>query len=143
MLAGKASARADAGNDVGHGDLDLAACHESDLLRLIHELVERDVEQGADLILHDRPVPGHRGSCGKASKGSLGNRRVEHAIWSKLIQKPLGHATQALADVLAHYQHAVVLRHLGPDAFGDCLEVAQPTHQTTLSPVAPASGSRT
>jgi hypothetical protein len=58
----------------------LAAGHQSQLLRLVDDLLERDVEQRRDLELDDGAMPRERDAGREAREHLLRDRHVEHPI---------------------------------------------------------------
>ena len=92
----------------------LAAHHEPQLRRLVHDLVEGDAREVRELELHDGAQPRQRGADATADEAALGQRRVADAVGAVAVVEALGRAEQAAhaADVLADHDHVGVCGEL-------------------------------
>jgi hypothetical protein len=103
-------------DDDGHRDRALVPVRH--LGELGGDLVERRVDEAVELDLADGPEAAHREPDRRADDARLGQGRVEDALGAELGVQPLRDAEDAAegADVLAHQQDAVVLRHRAAEA---------------------------
>jgi len=111
----------------------LAAGHVRDGGGVVQDLVEGEQAEVAGHDLDDGPQPGQRRTDAGADETVLGQRRVDDALGTELLQQPLadGVAAAVLADVLVYRgtSAAVSLFNGGtlitiPDGTGDRVEVA-------------------
>ena len=101
MLCGETESCARARARGRHRDARLAAGHQPELLRLVHDLLEREVEQRRDLVLDDAAAAGQGRAGREAREHLLGDRHVEDAVGAELVEEALRDAAQRRADVLA------------------------------------------
>src|SRR2546426_11221528 len=102
-----------------HRHLGLAAKHVSDLRRVVHDLVVGDEREVDGHHLDDRAQTEHGRTDRRANNDLLGDRRVDDALGSELVEQTLGHAVGAaeLADVLADQVNGIVALHLFGERF--------------------------
>ena len=81
-------------------------CRIDELIHRLHGEIEgHEFDNGLEA--------GERGTDAEASKAMFGNRRVDHALGTKLLQQPLGHlvCTLILGDLFAHDEDIFVATH--------------------------------
>lgn len=132
MLAGQTAACARR-HDVRHGNRALPTHHVPQFLRLIHQLIERHIDQGIDLVFDHRTHARQRRTRCKPNEASLRDGRVEDALRPERVENPLGEPTNTQADVLSQDDDAGVAGHLFVQRFVEGVEIAQFPH-LTLAP---------
>src|SRR5262249_25887601 len=97
------------------------------LRRIVHDLVKRTRYEIDELELDYRAESGGRRRARRAYKTRLGDRRIDDALWSELLQKTLSDLERAAegSDVFAEQQHPRIATHFEPQGVGDRLEVSQ------------------
>jgi hypothetical protein len=130
VLAAEAQAGARAAAH-DHRDGQRAAGEVAGVRRLGDEPVERDADEVDEHHLDDRAVATHRGADGCAEEAGLGDRRIQHALRSELLQEALGDLERpsAAGDVLAETEHLRVCRHLIRERTLDRFADAQLLHR--------------
>jgi hypothetical protein len=132
MLSRQPTPRSGARDEVDDRHGRLSSGHQPQLLGLIHDLLERDVQQRRDLELDDRAIPAERRAGGEAGEHLLGDRHVEHPI-VEVGRQAFRDAAQRLANVLAEHEHLRVALHLVAQSLCEGLEVAHSSHDATPS----------
>ena len=101
------------------------------LRNLADDLIERRVHEAIELDLDDGAEPAEREPDGGPHDAGLGQRRVDDALRTELVEEPVRDAEHAaeLADVLAHHEHAVVVGHRAPQTLVDGLRHGELRHR--------------
>ncbi|KIU01394.1 hypothetical protein QU38_01860, partial [Staphylococcus aureus] len=92
----------------------LAAGHVVGLGRRVHDVVDRLHREVEGHELDDRLEAAHRRPRTQAGKAIFGDRRVDHALGTELLEQALRDLVGALilGDFLAHHEDARILAHL-------------------------------
>ena len=129
VLCSQSESRPGPGHEIGDGDRGLPAGHQPQLLRLVHDLLERDVEQRGNLVFDNRPVSRQRRARREAGERLLRDRRVEDAGIAELCGQPLRDAAERVTDVFADDEHLLVTCHLVAQRLRQRSLVSQERHQ--------------
>ena len=97
-----------------HRRFHLAAGHVERLRRRVEDLVDRLHGEVEGHELDDRLEAGERGADAEACEAVLGDRRIDHALRTELLQQALRDLVGALilGDLLAHHEDVLVAAHL-------------------------------
>src|SRR5215470_14059644 len=92
----------------------------------IDDLVEGAADEVHELELGHRTHARKRRAKRRAHNGRLGNRRIDHALWAKLVDKAISHLERAAihANVFTNAEDRGVGLHLFPESLPDCFEVS-------------------
>ena len=96
-----------------HRAAHLATGHVVGLGGRVHDMVDRLHREVEGHELDDRAEAAHRRARAKPGEAIFGDRRIDDALCSELVEQSLRDLVSALVlgDLLAHHEHAVIAAH--------------------------------
>ena len=130
MLRGKLQRRA-IWTAEHHRHLVLTTRHIESLGGDVHDLIESEQSKIPGHELDDRPETDHRRSDADAGKSELGDRSVDDAHRTELVEQSFGNFVGAvvLSDFFAHEKDAVVALQLFAQRLGQRVMIGDYRHQ--------------
>src|SRR4051794_37062989 len=97
----------------------------------VHDLIEGAADKVHELELSHGTHAGKRRAKSRAHNGRLGNRRINHALRAKVVDKSISHFERAAinANVFTNAEDGGVGLHLFPEPLPYCFEISCLRHK--------------